>query len=131
MYNNKIMGTAVLLSAFSLLVPPAVCAVSQSYIEAVKLDIQEFDSKTWQQPSDSEWFPSGQQSGTDRSDSVESFQAFLKTRFPSSYLLFNKLEEGDQKQVWQNYIKTGNLGGIRSDVYSLWKQAKRKKLKRQ
>jgi hypothetical protein len=124
-YYIKTLSAAMLISATSLLIPSTVLAVSQSYIEAVKLDMQESETKTWQQPSDSEWFPSGEESGT---DSMDSFQTFLQTRFPSSYLLFKKLDEGSQQQVWKNYIKTGNLGGIRSDVYSLWKQSKRKRL---
>lgn len=129
MYKNKILGTLVLFSAFSFLVPSGASAVSQSYIDAVKLDMQEFETRSWNQPPDSEWFPSGQKSGADRSDSLESFIAFLEKRFPSSYLLFNKLSTDDQRQVWQNYIDTGDLGGIRSDIYSLWKLARRNRFK--
>ena len=119
----------MLFSAFSFLTPSGVLAVSQSYIDAVKLDMQEFETKTWNQPPDSEWFPSSEKFGADRSDSLESFKTFVKDRFPGSYLLFNKLGEVDQNQVWRNYINTGNLGGIRSDIYSLWKQARRNRFK--
>ncbi len=126
MYKNKTLNTLILLSTFSLLISSGVSAVSKSYIDAVKLDMSEFESKVWRQPPDSEWFPSSQKSSADRSDSLESFSAFLKKRFPGSHLLYQKLDANDQNQVWQNYTNTGNLGGIRSDIFSLRKQARRK-----
>jgi hypothetical protein len=119
----------VLFSVFSFLNLPGALAVSQSYIDAVKLDMQEFETQTWTQSPDSEWFPSREESGADRSDSLESFSAFLEGRFPSSYFLFTKLSKDNQRLVWQNYIDTGNLGGVRSDIYSLWKQARRNRIK--
>lgn len=130
MQKNKTLNTFILLSTFPALIPTGVLAVSKSYIEAVKLDVSEFETKTWIQQPDSEWFPSSQNFSAGRSDSVEIFKAYLKDRLPGSYLLFNKLDEGDQNQVWRSYNKTGDLGGIRSDIYSLWKQARRNSLKK-
>ena len=128
MHKNTTLNTLILLSTFLVLIPSSVFAVSKSYIEAVKLDMSEFETKTWKEQPDSKWFPSIQNSSAGRSDSVASFKAFLQDRLPGSYLLFNKLYASDQNQVWRSYKNTGDLGGIRSDIYSLWKQARRNRL---
>ncbi len=127
---KKTLNIFILLATFSVLTPTGVLAVSKSYIEAVKLDIGEFETQVWVEPPDSEWFPKSQKFSAGRSDSVASFSAFVKERFPGSSLLFNKLDDKSQNKVWQNYNKTGDLGGIRSDIYSLWKQARRNRYKR-
>ncbi len=130
MQKYKTLGTLILLATFSVLAPTGVLAASESYIQAVKLDIGEFENDIWVEPPDSEWFPKSQKFSAGRSDSVASFSAFVQDRFPGSYLLFNKLDDNSQNKVWQNYNKTGDLGGIRSDIYSLWKQARRNRYKR-
>ena len=125
MHRKKTLSTLILLSIFSFLNPSGVLAVSKSYIEAVKLDINEFETKTWKQQPDSEWLPSSQKFSAGRSDTLASFSSFLKKRFPSSHLFYKKLDAKDQHQVWRNYSNTGNLGGIRSDIFSLRKKARR------
>jgi hypothetical protein len=104
---------------FTLTFSVGALAANPDYIEAVKLDINEFETKIFQEQPNSPWLPSGKKARVDGSDSLESFNDFLSKRFPGSFILFSKLEKTDQEQVWQNYVKTGDLGGIRSDIYTL------------
>lgn len=107
------------LLLLTLSISTGAFSANPDYIEAVKLDINEFETKIFQEQPNSPWLPSGQKARVDGSDSLESFSDFLSKRFPGSYILFSKLEQTDQEQVWKNYVKTGDLGGIRSDIYKL------------
>jgi hypothetical protein len=100
-------------------------AATPDYIEAVKLDVDEFDTKVWTEQPNSSWLPSGTKASVDGSDTLESFNGFLKKRFPGSFILYKKLSPEDQKKVWKNYVNTGNLGGIRSDIYSFRRKNRR------
>ena len=112
---------------FTFFLSGNVIAANPDYIEAVKLDINEFETKVFQEQPNSPWLPSGQKARVDGSDSLESFSDFLSKRFPGSFILFSKLEKADQEQVWKNYVKTGDLGGIRSDIYTLRRNKSRKR----
>ena len=112
---------------FTLIYSAGTFAANPDYIEAVKLDINEFETKIFQEQPNSPWLPSGEKARVDGSDSLESFSNFLSKRFPGSFILFSKLEKADQQQVWQNYVKTGDLGGIRSDIYTLRRKYSRKR----
>jgi hypothetical protein len=90
----------------------------------VKLDIGEFETKVWQEQPNSSWLPSAKKASVDGSDSLDSFSVYLQKRFPGSFILFKKLSPVDQNTVWQNYVNTGNLGGIRSDIYSLRRKSR-------
>ena len=121
--NKGIHKIPLIFFTFSL--STAVSAANPDYIEAVKVDVNEFHTKIFQEQPNSPWLPSGQKSRVDGSDSLESFSDFLSKRFPGSFILFSKLEKTDQETVWQNYVKTGDLGGIRSDIYTLRRNSAR------
>ena len=124
--NNKgIHNIPLIFFTFSL--SAGVSAANPDYIEAVKVDVDEFHTKIFQEQPNSPWLPSGQKSRVDGSDSLESFSDFLSKRFPGSFILFSKLEKTDQEKVWQNYVKTGDLGGIRSDIYTLRRNSARRR----
>ena len=112
---------------FTFTLSANVIAANPDYIEAVKLDVDEFQTKIFQEQPNSPWLPSGEKARVDGSDSLESFSEFLSKRFPGSFILFKKLEQSDQEKVWQNYVKTGDLGGIRSDIYTLRRNSSRRR----
>lgn len=112
---------------FTFTLSANVIAANPDYIEAVKLDVDEFQTKIFQEQPNSPWLPSGEKARVDGSDSLESFSDFLSKRFPGSFILFKKLEQSDQEKVWQNYVKTGDLGGIRSDIYTLRRNSSRRR----
>lgn len=123
--NNNRINLIPLALITLLLVPASGITATKAYIEAVKLDVGEFETKVWVEQPNSTWLPSGNKASVDGSDSLESFSQFLGKRFPGSFILYKKLNPEDQKTVWQNYVKTGSLGGIRSDIYSLRRKASR------
>ena len=69
--------------------------------------------------------PSGEKARADGTDSLESFSQFLQKRFPGTYILFNKLDEKQKTEVWQDYVNTGDLGGIRSNIFSMRRKSRR------
>ena len=125
MHKNNIFFRSILATLITLGITTISTAATPDYIEAVKLDVEEFSTKVWTEQPNSSWLPSGEKASVDGSDTLESFDGFLKKRFPGSYILYKKLTPEDQKKVWQNYVNTGNLGGIRSDIYSFRRKSRR------
>ena len=112
--------------AFCLLVPTlAIGAVNQEYLDAVKMDYDEFSTKSFTAPENSSWMPTGEKASVDGTDSLESFSQFLQKRFPGTYILFNKLDDKQKTEVWKDYVNTGDLGGIRSNIFSMRRQNRR------
>ena len=124
MLKNIINSGLILIALITLEITSTAVAATPDYVEAVKLDIGEFHTKVWQDQPNSSWLPSGEKASVDGSDTLESFNGFLQKRFPGSYILYKKLNPGDQERVWKNYVNTGNLGGIRSDIYSLRRKSR-------
>jgi len=125
MHKNNIIVRSILATLITLGITTISTAATPDYIEAVKLDVEEFSTKVWQDQPNSSWLPSGEKSSVDGSDTLESFNGFLQKRFPGSFILYKKLSPEDQKKVWKNYVNTGNLGGIRSDIYSFRRKSRR------
>ena len=124
MHKNKITFRSILITLVTLCISSTSSAATPDYIEAVKLDIDEFHTKVWTEQSNSSWLPSGEKASVDGSDTLESFNGFLQKRFPGSFILYKKLSPEDQKKVWKNYVNTGNLGGIRGDIYSFRRKSR-------
>ena len=111
--------------ALSLFIPAiAVAAVEKEYIDAVKMDFEEFSTGSFNPPGSSSWLPNGTNASADGTDSLESFSKFLIKRYPGTYILFNKLPEVQKLQVLQDYVKTGDLGAIRSNIFSMRRKAR-------
>jgi len=125
MHNNNFIFRSILTTLITLGMASTSSAATPDYIEAVKLDVEEFSTKVWKEQPNSSWLPSGEKSSVDGSETLESFNGFLQKRFPGSFILYKKLSPGDQEKVWKNYVNTGNLGGIRSDIYSLRRKNRR------
>ena len=50
--------------------------------------------------------------------SLADFEEFVKTKFRGTYILFVRLPEWQKNQIWQEYLETGDLGGIRTNIYA-------------
>jgi len=124
MHKNKIIFGSILITLITLGITSISTAATPDYVEAVKLDVEEFQTKVWKEQPNSSWLPSGEKASVDGSDTLESFNGFLKKRFPGSFILYKKLSQPDQERVWKNYVNTGNLGGIRSDIYSFRRKSR-------
>jgi hypothetical protein len=91
-------------------------AVEQSYLDAVMADYAEFTTGRYQPPGDLAW--SGQAGESDGTLSLADFSAFVKRKFRGTYILFSRLPKSQKNAIWQEYLKTGDLGGIRSNIYA-------------
>lgn len=111
--------------ALCLFLPSIVFGgVSQEYLDAVKLDFDEFKTGEFKAPVNSTWMPTGTKASVDGTDSLESFSQFLLKKFPGTYILYKKLDDKQKTTVWQDYVQTGDLGGIRSNIFSLRRSAR-------
>lgn len=91
-------------------------ANSQDYVSAIKADLAEFQSGSFAPPSGSSW--TGTTASDDGTGSLADFEKFVKKKFRGSYILFARLPDWHKNKIWQNYLATGDLGGIRSDIYA-------------
>ena len=119
MTGNRIRISSTVLTLLGLFASSTAFSLDKSYIEAVKLDLDEFYSGAFRPPEKSAWLPVGAKASADGAGSLASFSSFVKKRFPGTFILFQRLSQEQQTQVWQEYVKTGNLGGIRSNIYAL------------
>ena len=104
----------------------AFSAVDKDYLDAVKQDFAEFKTGEFKAPENSTWMPTGSKASVDGTDSLESFSNFLLKKFPGTYILYKKLNDHQKTSVWQDYVKTGDLGGIRSNIFSLRRSSRSK-----
>lgn len=122
MIQNPKMGGLLLL--FSLV--PLGHAASQAYIDAVKADYAEFANGSFQPPADLAWTGKAL-AVSDGAASLADFGNFVKQKFRGTYILYSRLPESQKYAIWQEYLKTGDLGGIRSNIYAARKRKNRLK----
>ena len=120
MYKFKTGNLNKTILSLCLFVPTVVFGgINQDYLDAVKLDFEEFSTGNFKAPENSAWMPTGTKASADGTDSLESFSAFLQKRFPGTFILYKKLDDSQQTTVWKDYVNTGDLGGIRSNIFSM------------
>jgi len=97
--------------------PATALADADDYIAAVRADLEEFSSGKFTLPESNSWNAkaSGENDGT---ASLADFEDFVKTKFRGTYILFVRLPEWQKNQIWQEYLETGDLGGIRTNIYA-------------
>ena len=117
MRRNPLRLGRLLSAALLFCIPPAVSAATPDYVDAVTADLNEFSSGKFDTPSSSDWLGS-QQGAADGTASMEDFEAFVKSKFRGTYILFVRLSASQKHEIWQDYVATGDLGGIRSNIYA-------------
>jgi len=93
-------------------------AADTSYIAAVKADLAEFKTGAFTLSESNAWQRSQQASESDGTASLADFETFVKRKFRGTYILFTRLPDWKKNQIWQDYVSTGDLGGIRSNIYA-------------
>ena len=93
-----------------------VQALDDAYLSAVKADLQEFTTGEFA-IGDNPWgqAASGSADGT---ASLDDFSNFVKEKFRGTYILYSRLPTWKKTQIWQEYVNTGDLGGIRTNIYA-------------
>ena len=94
----------------------AVQALPDDYLAAVAADVNEFSTGSFVAPSNSGWVGGGSRATDDGTASLAAFDAFFKKRFPGTYILFVRLADQDKEAVWKDYVKTGDLARVRSNI---------------
>ena len=114
-HRPRLVG-ALLLVALPASVPAETTDYSD-YIAAVRADLEEFNSGKFTLAESNSWNAkaSGENDGT---ASLADFEEFVKTKFRGTYILFVRLPEWQKNQIWQEYLETGDLGGIRTNIYA-------------
>jgi len=92
-------------------------AASSDYLAAVRADLQEFSSGEFTLPEDNPWLRKAQ-GASDGTASLADFETFVKSKFRGTYILFARLPEWKKTEIWQEYLSTGDLGGIRTNIYA-------------
>ena len=128
--NSKLVFPAGLVAGLLLLAIPAVVpAASSDYLAAVRADLEEFDSGRFKLPENNPWgaTASAEEDGT---ASLADFEEFVKNKFRGTYILYMRLPESQRNEIWQEYVQTGDLGGIRTNIYAARKGKKSQASKR-
>ncbi len=94
-------------------------AANTDYVAAAVADVAEFESGAFKAPAQSAWIGGGHQN--DGTASLAAFEKFLKENLRGTHILYLGLAEAQKVAVWENYVKTGDLGGIRSDIFAFRK----------
>ena len=98
----------------------AAQAMPDDYVAAIQADADEFGSGAFAAPPGSSWIAGGGTGGVDDGTAnLEAFESFLKRRLPGTYILFVRLPEYQKTSVWEDYLKTGDLGSVRSSIFAL------------
>ena len=98
-------------------------ASQEEYLAAVKADVQEFKTGHFDAPADSHWLGEGEAPGAEIAGGLEGFNDFLRKQFPGTFILFQKLPDWKQKEIHQEYLATGDLGRLRTSIYSFKRDA--------
>ena len=95
-------------------------ALPDDYVAAVEADVAEFTAGTFNAPPDSPWTVAGAAGNVDDGTAdLASFESFLKRRFAGTYILFVRLNQYQKTRVWEDYVKTGDLGSVRSNIFAM------------
>jgi hypothetical protein len=118
--TRVLIPAARLLFAAAALCGASATAMPDDYVAAVQADVAEFTNGQFSAPADSDWLGAGAAGAADDgSASLASFHDFLKQRFPGTHILFKGLQPAQQTEVWEDYVKTGDLGGIRTNIFAM------------
>ena len=98
----------------------AAQALPDDYLAAIKADAKEFATGSFVAPQNSAWVGrGGSKAADDGTASLAAFQSFLKKRFPGTHILYAKLADGDKSTLWKDYVKTGDLGRLRTNIFAI------------
>lgn len=114
-YRVKPHRLVIALSLYAL--SCAAAAASSAYIEAVRADVNEFSGMRFALPESNTWQRSAA-AENDGTASLDDFEKFVKSKFRGTYILFARLPEWKKTEIWEDYVSTGDLGGIRSNIYA-------------
>jgi len=117
-------GILLSILLFSITAKIAV-AIDESYIEAAKADVAEFSSGKFDLPSGNKWISDKNNEAAKSQETLEDFSKFLKERTPGTHIIFTKLHNSQQIQVWEAYVNTGDFKSIRKNIFRMYKAQSR------
>lgn len=123
--NTPDFLSAIAAVCLALAIATPAYSVSAGYMDAVRADFDEFGSGSFQTPQDSDWLGQTEEGETD-AGSLAEFDAFVKKKFRGTYILYARLPTWKKTEIWEEYVKTGDLGGIRSNIYAARRAGKKR-----
>jgi hypothetical protein len=103
--------------------PPAV-ALDPGYIDAIKADMAEFTSGEFKPPENSTWLESVNSEEAQLAD-LDGFSQYLQNKSPGSFIFFNKLPTEYKKQLYKDYLATGDLDRVKDDIFKYTRELKK------
>ena len=107
-----------------LLVSLPALALDDGYIDAIEADVAEFTTKEFSPPAESSWLGSEDGEAAQLAD-LAGFSSFLQKKSPGSYIFYKKLPTEYKEQLHQDYLATGDLERIKSDIFKYTREVKR------
>lgn len=109
------------IAVFScLLCSLSVIASQQDYIEAIKADVHEFSSGSFDPPVDSLWVGADSltiERAEKKHEGLDAFSDFLKAKSPGTHIFYQKLPVQFQQKVHEEYLATGDLERAKKSVF--------------
>ena len=115
--------------ALGLFWPVSAFPASEAYLAAVKADVTEFDTGEFRAPPQSEWTGSEEASG-EGTATLKGFEDFLKGKFRGTYILYRGLDESARVRIWEDYVQSGDLGAVRTAIFSARSKRPRRSYRR-
>ncbi len=123
----------ILFMAFQMFWPCSVIAQSDDYLKALEKEVHELDDGTpaTNQPDTPPPVVPVQESPplkvappkVDKSGKpdfpLEEFKQLVQMAYPGSFILLHRLSKEQQQQVFDEYVRTGNLARVRRLIFKL------------
>ncbi len=118
---RNICNAALVINLFICLVFSLPGVASQrEYIEAIKADVDEFSTGSFDAPEDSaSWTGADSENlgGSEiNTESLESFSDFLKKESPGTYIFYRKLPLEFKKKIFEEYLTLGDIERTKQSV---------------
>lgn len=120
--RSTALGLGGLLIGALLSLP--VAALDDGYIDAIKADVAEFETKVFSPPAESAWLGAESGEAAQLAD-LAGFSNFLRKKSPGSYIFYKKLPTEYKEQLHQEYLATGDIERIKSDIFKYTREVRR------
>ena len=117
-YSSLRLFPIAALVVCALVFAPPVALAGQAYMQAVEAEVEEFSSGSFDLPAGSPWTssPTVLAGSTAASGDFDEFNMFFRKKLPGTYIRYRQLPQSVKMQIYQEYVKTGDLSKVRSRV---------------
>lgn len=91
-----------------------------AYEEILKAEMAEFKTGKFEVDPANPWMVKSEE-GTG-AIGVSEFEETLKSKARGTYIFYTRLQEDQKKQVYEEFVKTGDLGAARKTVFAMMRK---------